>query len=73
MRALTLRLEDAKHARLKQLAQSKGISINRLLNEMATLILAEFDLKTQFKIRAKRGKDQTERGLVLLQKARREE
>ncbi len=39
MRALTLRLHDSKHQRLKLLAKSKGMSINSLLDEITTLIL----------------------------------
>lgn len=69
MSALTLRLPDQKHQRLKELAKSKGMSVNHLLDEVTTLILAEFDLKTQFEIRAQRGQNKTERGLELLTKA----
>ena len=70
MAALTLRLPDDKHERLKQLAKSRGVSINKLMDEMTTLMLAEFDLKTQFEIRAKRGKSQAARGMELLTKAK---
>jgi hypothetical protein len=70
MSALTLRLPDQKHQRLKALAKSKGMSVNHLLDEVTTLILAEFDLKTQFEIRAQRGKGKAERGLELLTKAK---
>ncbi|MFZ2170679.1 MAG: toxin-antitoxin system HicB family antitoxin [Methylococcaceae bacterium] len=70
MSALTLRLPDQKHQRLKELAKSKGMSVNHLLDEVTTLILAEFDLKTQFEIRAQRGQDKADRGLELLAKAK---
>ncbi len=70
MGALTLRLPDHKHERLKELAKSKGMSVNHLLDEVTTLILAEFDLKTQFEIRAQRGQGKAERGLELLAKAK---
>ena len=70
MRALTLRLPDSKHQRLKQLAKSKGVSVNHMLDEITTLMLAEFDLETQFQIRAQRGQGKTERGLELLAKAK---
>jgi hypothetical protein len=69
MSALTLRLPDPKYQRLKALAKSKGVSVNQLLNEVTTLMLAEFDLKTQFEFRASRGQDKAERGLELLAKA----
>jgi predicted transcriptional regulator len=70
MTALTLRLPDEKHRRLKALAQSRGTPINRLLEEMTTLMLAEFDAETRFNVRAARGASRDERGLELLQKAR---
>jgi hypothetical protein len=56
--------------RLKALAQSRGTPINRLLDEMTTLMLAEFDAETRFNVRAARGASRDERGLELLQKAR---
>lgn len=69
MRALTLRLPDDKHARLRALAQSRGTSVNRLLDEVTTLLLAEFDAETRFQLRAQRGANQAEHGLALLDKA----
>lgn len=70
MSALTLRLSDQKHQRLKALAKSKGVSVNYLLDEVTTLILAEFDLKTQFEVRAQRGQGKAGRGQELLAKAK---
>ena len=69
MTALTVRLPDEKYRRLKNLAQVKGMSINRLVDEMATAMLTEFDTETRFMARAERGKDRTEEGLALLGKA----
>lgn len=69
MSALTLRLPDDKHERLRALAQSRGTSVNRLLDEVTTLLLAEFDAETRFRLRAERGAGKTERGLALLDKA----
>ncbi len=69
MTALTLRLADEKHLRLKKLAQSKGLTLNKLLDEMTTLMLTEFDLETRYLARVKRGSNKTERGLELLEKA----
>lgn len=70
MSALALRLSDQKHQRLKALAKSKAVSVNHLLDEVTTLILAEFDLKAQFEIRAQRGRGMAARGQALLDKAR---
>jgi predicted transcriptional regulator len=69
MSALTLRLPDDKHARLRALAQSRGTSVNRLLDEVTTLLLAEFDAETRFRLRAQRGAGKADRGLALLDKA----
>lgn len=69
MTALTVRLPDDKHRRLKALAKSRGTPLNRLIDEMTTLMLAEFDAETSFLVRAERGADKTELGLALLKKA----
>ena len=69
MSALTLRLPDDKHERLRALAHSRGTSVNRLLDEVTTLLLAEFDAETRFRLRAQRGAGKAERGLDLLGKA----
>lgn len=69
MSALTLRLPDEKYQRLKDLAHQRGQSVNRLLDEVTTLLLAEFDAETRFLLRAKRGAGKKERGLELLSKA----
>lgn len=69
MAALTIRLPDDKHMRLKALAQSRGTPLNRLFDEIATQMLVEFDAEARFRLRSARGKDQVERGVMLLQKA----
>jgi predicted transcriptional regulator len=69
MSALTLRLPDDKHERLRALAQSRGTSVNRLLDEVTTLLLAEFDAETRFRLRAQKGAGKIDRGLELLDKA----
>ena len=40
MSALTLRLPDDKHARLRALAKSRGTTVNRLLDCPASTILS---------------------------------
>ncbi len=69
MTVLTVRLADEKYQRLKALAHARGTSVNRLVDEMATLMLAEFDAETRFQVRAARGKGQVEAGMALLEKA----
>jgi hypothetical protein len=69
MTAITVRLPDEKHRRLKALAKTRGTPLNRLIDEMTTLMLAEFDAETRFNVRAARGAGRLERGLELLDKA----
>ncbi len=69
MSALTIRLPDDKHQRLKELSKRRGTSLNRLIDEMATLMLVEFDAETRFALRATKGQGKNARGLALLRKA----
>lgn len=69
MSALTVRLPDDKHQRLRLLARSRGTTINRLIDEMASLMLADFDAETRFLARAQAGAGKAGRGLDLLKKA----
>jgi len=69
MTALTLRLPDHKHARLKAMAEQRGISLARMLDELTTQALVEFDTETRFMVRASRGAQRAERGIELLNKA----
>jgi predicted transcriptional regulator len=66
MATLTIRLPDDKHNRLKELAQTKGISVNKLIEELSTIALAEFDAHTRFKAMAATGN--LEAGLKILAK-----
>jgi hypothetical protein len=66
---LTIRIPEGKHARLRNLAKSKGISINRLIDELATAALAEYDSETRFRAMAAKGSKQS--GLALLDKLER--
>jgi len=66
MSVLTIRVPDAKHQRLKQLAKARGISVNKLIEELSTVALAQFDAEMRFRVRASRGS--VERGLKLLDK-----
>lgn len=66
MATLTVRLPDDKHERLKALAMHKKISINKLMEELSTQALAEFDSETRFRSLAATGN--IKRGLQLLDK-----
>ena len=69
MSALTVRLADDKHQRLRALAASRGTTLNKLIDDMATAMLADFDAETRFQLRAARGMDHAQRGLDLLDQA----
>jgi predicted transcriptional regulator len=66
MATLTVRIPDDKHLRLKELAESQGVSVNKLIEEISTIALVEFDTHTRFKLMAARG-DAAE-GLRILDK-----
>ncbi len=66
MGSLHLRIPDEKHQRLKELAKSKNMSVNKLLEELTTIALTEYDLETRFRVRASRGS--REKALEVLDK-----
>jgi hypothetical protein len=66
MSVVTLRIPDEKHMRLKQLAASRNTSVNRLLDELATILLVQNDVAVQFRAAAEKG--DPARGLALLDK-----
>ncbi len=66
MGSLHLRIPDEKHQRLRELAKSRNISVNKLLSELTTMALTEYDIETRFKLRASRGS--TEKALLVLDK-----
>lgn len=61
---LTIRIFESKHDRLRSLAKARGISINRLMDELATSALSQYDAETRFRALAARGS--RKRGLALL-------
>lgn len=64
MATLTIRIPETKADRLKRLAEQRGISVNKLMEELATMAIAEFDVETRFRLRAARGS--AVRGLAFL-------
>ena len=64
MSTLTVRLPDGTHARLKQMAKARGVSVNKLVEEMATAALAAHDAEVRFRLLASRG--DPKRALALL-------
>ncbi len=64
MATITIRLPDDKHRRLKTLAHQKHTSLNKLMEELSTIALSEFDAETRFYARAMRGS--AKRGIRML-------
>jgi len=52
MNTLTIRLPDDLANRLKNTAQSRGISVNKLITEISIQALTSFDVETRFKTMA---------------------
>lgn len=52
MTTLTIRMPDDKAIRLKALAQRRNISVNRLIEELSTIALTEYDAQVSYEVRA---------------------
>jgi hypothetical protein len=59
-------MPDSKHERLRLMAETQGVSLNKLVEEWASMALAQFDAEIRFRTRAARGS--AKRGLALLDK-----
>ncbi len=66
MSTLTIRIPETKHARLRSLAQARGVSLNKLIDELATVALAQHDAEVRFRTLAAKGS--TRVGLALLRR-----
>ena len=55
MSTLTIRLPDDTAQRLKSLAQTRGLSLNKLMEELSAQAIAAFDMETRFRTLAARG------------------
>jgi hypothetical protein len=66
MATMTIRLPDDKHERLKHLAEQRGLSLNKLIEEWSTVALTEFDAETRFRLLSSKG--DTRSALSLLDK-----
>ena len=66
MSTLTIGIPDEKHERLRLLAKGQGVSVNKLVDELATVALAQHDAEIRFRPRA--GKGSAKHGLAMLAK-----
>jgi hypothetical protein len=66
MSTLTIRIPETKQNRLRRLAASRVVSLNKLMDEFATVALAQYDAETRFQALSAKGS--AKRGLKLLDK-----
>lgn len=66
MSTLTIRIPSNKHARLRTLAEARGVSLNKLMDELATVAIASHDAEARFRMKARRGRKK--KSLALLSK-----
>ena len=66
MSTLTIRLPDDTHGRLKEIARQRGMSMNKLMEELSTVAIAQYDAETRFRAMAARGS--AAEGLLILDK-----
>lgn len=64
MSTLTVRLPDETAERLQELARRRGMSVNKLFEEMTVQAIAAFDAETRYRAMASRG--DPERALAIL-------
>ena len=66
MSVLTIRLTEEKHERLKQLAKFRNISLNKLMDELSTIALAEFHTDNHYRYRVGAESSNREEALKIL-------
>lgn len=66
MATLTIRIPDVHRDRLAAMARQRGVSMNKLMEELSIRALTEHDTEMRFRLRAARGK--VEHGLAVLDK-----
>ena len=55
MSTLTIRLPTAKHQRLKDFARARGLSLNKLIEELVTVALVQLDAENRHRLHDIRG------------------
>ena len=80
MATLTIRIPDEKQERLAELAKHLGVSVNKLVEELVTIRLAQFDAEVRFQRMVAEGSiqgglkvlERLERGFAKREKRRRD-
>jgi hypothetical protein len=55
MSTLAIRIPQAKHSRLRSRAEERGMSVNKLADELFTIVLTQHDTEARFRALANRG------------------
>ena len=66
MATMTIRIPDDTHARIKTLARQRGLSVNRLMEELSVIAVTQHDAEARFRALAARGS--AREGLAVLEK-----
>ena len=66
MAIMTIRVPDDTHARIKTLARQRGMSVNRLMEELSVIAVTQHDAESRFRALAARGS--AREGLAILEK-----
>jgi predicted transcriptional regulator len=64
MGTITVRLSDEAHQRIKELANSRNISLNKLYEEFTIMALTEFDAENRFRALASKGSKEQGKALI---------
>ena len=62
---MTIRIPDDTHARIKTLARQRGMSVNRLIEELSVIAVTQHDAEARFRALAARGS--AREGLAVLE------
>ena len=66
MSTMTIRLPADTHGRLKEIARQQEMSMNKLIEELSAVAIAQYDAETRFRAMAARGS--ADEGLRVLDK-----
>ena len=66
MARMTIRIPDDTHARIKTLARLRGMSVNRLMEELSVIAVTQHDAEARFRALAAHGS--AREGLAILER-----
>ena len=66
MATMTIRIPDDTHARIKTMARQRGMSVNRLMEELSVIAVTQHDAEARFRALVARGS--AREGLTIFEK-----